>query len=278
MKTSSLALAMTMIFSANCVLAEGEAKSDEPKASYTLSANAYLVSNYLFRGQTQTWGRPALQGGFDFVHESGVYVGTWASNVSGNQFAGGSLEMDLYAGYNGKISDDLGYSAGLLYYYYPGANVDRGSSCGTCFNKKFDTLEANVGASWSWLSTKLSYSLTDYFSADQNTLGLNGDSKGTLYLEGNANVPLAEGLTLVAHVGYLKYGEERATPLNGETDPSYIDWKLGVSYAMKDGWTAGAYYVDATNDDFYRGVTSFANSDTKDLNKSAVYLTIGRTF
>ena len=55
---------------------------EPPKAPYTLSANVFLVSDYLFRGITQTWGKPAIQGGFDFVHDSGIYLGTWASNVS----------------------------------------------------------------------------------------------------------------------------------------------------------------------------------------------------
>lgn len=275
MKTTILALTMATMFTANTVMAE-----EETKPPYTLSSNAYLVSDYLFRGQTQTWGRPAVQGGFDFAHESGFYAGTWGSNVSGNQFAGGSLELDLYAGYSGKISEDIGYSAGFLYYYYPGANVNKGSSCATsaCADQEFNTLEVSAGGSWSWLSAKLSYSLTDYFGANQNTASLNGDTKGTLYLEGNANYVLMEGLTLVGHLGYTKYPEKRSAPINGETDPTYFDWKLGVSYAMKDGWTAGAYYVDTTNEDYYRGATSFANSDTRDLNKASFYVTVGRTF
>src|SRR6476620_9222446 len=61
--------------------------AEPPKPSYTLRANTFLVSDYFFRGITQTWGKPAIQGGFDFAHDSGVYVGTLASNVSGNQFA-----------------------------------------------------------------------------------------------------------------------------------------------------------------------------------------------
>lgn len=61
-----------------------------PPPPYTLTANVSLVSDYTFRGLTQMWHQPAIQGGFDFVHSSGFYAGTWASNVSGNQFAGGN--------------------------------------------------------------------------------------------------------------------------------------------------------------------------------------------
>ena len=95
---------------------EAEKSQEAPKASYALTANVFLVSDYFFRGITQTWGEPAIRGGADFVHDSGFYVGTWASNVSGNQFAGGSIEWDFYGGYNYKINDDFSAGAGLYYY------------------------------------------------------------------------------------------------------------------------------------------------------------------
>lgn len=275
---NTVAALSALLLSSGALSAE-ESKPSEPKPSYSLSSNAYLVTDYLFRGQTQTWGRAAIQGGFDFAHESGLYAGTWASNVSGNQFAGGSMELDLYAGYNGKVSEDIGYSAGLLYYYYPGANYNKVASCApNCNDEKYNTLELNVGGSWAWTSAKLSYSLTDYFGLNAATAGLNGNTKGTLYLEANANYPLAEGLTLVAHLAYTRFPEKRASPINGENDPSYFDWKLGASYVIKDGWTVGAFYVDTSNGAFYRGVTSNANADTRDLNKSTFYLTLGRSF
>ena len=59
-----------------------EAKPAEPKPSYTLTGNVGIFSQYIFRGLTQTGRKPALQGGFDFAHESGFYLGTWASNIS----------------------------------------------------------------------------------------------------------------------------------------------------------------------------------------------------
>lgn len=254
---------------------------DPPKPSYTLSANVYLVSDYLFRGLTQTWGKPAIQGGFDFVHESGVYVGTWASNVSGNQFPGGSMEWDLYGGYNYKLNDDITLGAGVLYYYYPGANFQK-STAGAP-NKSLNTFEGNLSASWKWVSAKLSYSFTDYFGLGRDT-GFKDDTKGTLYPELNIAYPLpVEGLTLVGHVGYTALKEDLdpavfPTGFNGESDGSYMDWKLGVSYAMKDGWTVGAYYVDADNKDFYKQTASFSNSDHKDLARSTMYVTVGRTF
>jgi uncharacterized protein (TIGR02001 family) len=251
---------------------------EEPKPPYTLSANVFLVSDYFFRGITQTWGKPAVQGGFDFVHESGVYLGTWASNVSGNQFANGSLEWDFYGGYNFKPTEDITLGAGLLYYYYPGANYDQAAAGGP--NQTFNTLEVNVSATYKWITAKVSYALTDYFGANTKT-GYLGDTDGTYYPEVNVSYPLPflENLSLIAHVGYTNFKEELAAPnVNGETDPSYADWKIGLSYVWKDGWIFGAYYVDTSNDDFYKNTASFANSQLKDLGGAGGYVTVGRTF
>jgi uncharacterized protein (TIGR02001 family) len=261
-------------------LAEDAPKAPEPpKAPYTLSANVYLVSDYFFRGITQTWGKPAIQGGFDFVHDSGIYLGTWASNVSGNEYPGGSMEWDLYGGYNYKLNDDITLGAGVLYYYYPGANFSKGTPAGA--DKTPNTFEGNLSASWKWLSFKFSYAFTDYFGAGTQT-GFKDDTKGTYYPELNAAYPLpwVEGLSLVGHLGYTKYNEELAVAnANGKTDPSYADWKLGLSYAWKDGWTVGAYYVDTTNKDYYKGALNLTNpNETKDLAHSGGYITVGRTF
>ena len=88
---------------------------------------------------------------------------------------------------------------------------------------------------------------------------------------------------MIGHVGYTSVREELdpavfPTGFNGKFNPNYMDWKLGLSYVWKDGWTIGAYYVDTNNKDFYKNTVSFANSDTKDLARSGGYITIGRTF
>ena len=78
-----------------------------PASDFTASYNVGLFSQYIFRGLTQTNNKPALQGGFDVSHKSGLYLGAWASNVSwprdtvaGAQpySSGGSLEIDIYGG------------------------------------------------------------------------------------------------------------------------------------------------------------------------------------
>ncbi len=88
------------------------------------SANLSLVSDYVFRGISQSLEDPAIQGGFDWSHESGFYLGTWASSVdfspSGTIDDGADLEWDLYLGYSGNVSDDWSYDISYVQYIYPG--------------------------------------------------------------------------------------------------------------------------------------------------------------
>jgi len=260
--------------------AEPAKAPEPPKPPYSLTANVFLVSDYFFRGLSQTWGKPAIQGGADFVHDSGVYLGTWASNVSGNQYAGGSMEWDFYGGYNYKINDDWTVGAGLYYYYYPGANNDNSATLGAP-GSTYNTLEGNLLASWKWLTLKYNYSFTAYFGASPAT-GFTDNTNGTSYvqLDGAYPLPSVEGLSLIGHLGYTHYSADLNPPgINGgKTNPSYTDWKLGVSYVWKDGWTVGAYYVGTDNTGYYNPTASLVNSSTKNLGGNNFYVTVGRTF
>jgi uncharacterized protein (TIGR02001 family) len=214
------------------------------QAPYTLSANAGLFSQYIFRGLTQTNRKPALQGGFDLAHASGLYAGTWASNVSWladfGAYESSSLEWDFYGGYRGAIGDsDFSYDVGLLQYYYPGS-VASGAT-------KANTLEGYGGLGWKWLSAKLSYSLGD------KTFGV-PDSRGTYYLDLGASYPASEKLSLLAHYGIQHFRGSNAGVSNSSV-ASYHDWKLGLTYALPQSFTVGAYYTDtsmnSTREAFY---------------------------
>src|SRR5205807_10360934 len=88
-----------------------------------VTGNITLASEYRFRGIDQTYGKPAIQGGFDYSHASGVYLGNWNSNVSqGAGYPGGNIEMDFYGGYK-KAFGDFGLDVGAIYYYYPGSEA-----------------------------------------------------------------------------------------------------------------------------------------------------------
>ena len=98
---------------------------------HSFAANVSAVTDYRFRGISQTFNQPALQGGFDYSHSSGFYVGNWNSNVIGNVFTDASIERDLYAGYKFAITPDFAADVGALYYYYPGAETAAGVSYNT---------------------------------------------------------------------------------------------------------------------------------------------------
>jgi uncharacterized protein (TIGR02001 family) len=241
-----------------------------PTPEHTITGNVGLFSQYIFRGLTQTDRDPALQGGFDYAHSSGLYAGTWASNISwlkenastppaaiaGTYNRGGSLEWDFYGGYKGTVGD-FGYDVGTLYYWYPGKiNPAVQALTPTIGVPKADTWELYGAASWKWLSAKLSYSLMD------KTFGVK-DTRGTMYLDLTANVPLGDfvkeltGFTVNAHWGYQKYrgtdprnGTYFGAAFGGRTPDndeifSYKDVKLGVSYALPKDFTVGAFYSKA---------------------------------
>jgi uncharacterized protein (TIGR02001 family) len=207
--------------------------SAQGQPSYTLTGNFGFFSQYIFRGLTQTDTQPAAQGGFDYTHSSGFYLGTWASNISWladfGAYTSSGLEWDFYGGYRNTVGP-FGYDVGLLQYYYPG-------SVAPGFNKA-DTLEAYGSLSWKWLSAKLSYSIGD------KTFGV-ADSQGTYYLDLTATYPATDKLSLIAHYGMQKYsGQDPALSVSNNDAASYNDWKLGVTYALPKDFTLGAYYTD----------------------------------
>jgi uncharacterized protein (TIGR02001 family) len=237
-----------------------------------LTGNMTIASDYRFRGISQTYLGPAIQGGIDYAHPTGFYVGNWNSNVTTAIFTGGSgIEMDFYAGYK-KSFGDIGLDVGTIYYWYPNAKFA---------GEAFDNLEVYVGGSWKWLSAKWFYALTDYFGLDdtqanggywvnKNTsavLGSRGSSRGTWYLDLSAAFPLTKELSLVGHFGMLEV--EKYSELD------YKDWKLGVTYDL-NGWVFGAAYVDSDADPawYYTG----GSRGVKDSGKAGLVLSVQKTF
>ncbi len=225
-----------------------------------LTGNMSFISEYKYRGISQTNARPALQGGFDYALPGGVYLGTWASNVSwlsdgGAGAVSNSLEWDFYGGYKGQAGP-IGYDAGLLYYYYPGAYPSGFTSP--------NTLEAYVAGSWQMLTLKYSHSLTNLFGFT--------DSKGSGYLDLSASVEIAKGIKLDAHVGNQSIP---STTGRSKSDCSYTDWKLGVSTEVS-GFTVGLAYIDTNA----KGGTGqcYRNAFNKDLGKGNLLLSVGKSF
>jgi uncharacterized protein (TIGR02001 family) len=242
--------------------AEEAAPAAESPAAAPLTANLAVVSDYRFRGISQSFRQPALQGGFDYAHPSGFYVGNWNSSVSGNQYNNGAgLEMDFYGGYKFEPVKDLNADIGLLYYTYPGASIG-GSGV------RYNNGEIYFGVTYRWLSVKYNYGLTDFFGLNTRSGGSNGDSKGSGYLDLGANFEIAEKTTLTLHAGrqtVRHYGQ-----LN------YTDYKIGVTRDF--GFATVGLAVVGTNADraFYTVMDGAGSS--KYAGATSAVLSISKTF
>lgn len=211
------------------------------ESPHSFSGNLTLTSDYVFRGISQTGGEPAVQGGLDYSHASGFYLGTWASNVGWlEDFQGyqkGNVEFDVYGGYRGGIGDTgLTFDLGAIQYIYPGTNNSGSNDA--------DTTEVYAALGWKWFTVKYSYYVSDeVFGIGNLTPGNTGDSSGSDYLSIAASVPVGEtGLTLGASWGTFKFEN------NGVAD--YSDWKVSATYDMGklgdklSGVTLGVAYTD----------------------------------
>ena len=282
MKKSVLAILLASAFAAPVMAQTAAAPEAAPASPHTITGNAGLFSSYRFRGIDQTFGKAALQGGVDYAHSSGLYVGNWNSNVSsGAGFPDGNLEMDFYGGYKHAFGD-FGLDVGALYYYYPGTQakgVSNGKNTGVVDNK-----ELYIAGSWKFLSLKYNYAIDDYFGYR----GASGaKTKGTSYLDLTANYDLGDGWGINGHVGHLA--------AKNITNGSYTDWKLGVTKDLS-GWVVGLAYIDTdakgscastavnqfycfTNSNSDNGTnTAATGSKSKDAGRGTALLSVSKTF
>jgi uncharacterized protein (TIGR02001 family) len=228
MKTKLVALAVAGVLSSPAlVMAEGTSP---------LTFNLGVTSDYLFRGVSQTHGKPAIQAGVDYAFSNGLYVGAWASNITWvkDNWGKGSLEIDVYGGYKGSITGDLGYDVGYITYNYPG----KGDAFAYYANP--NTQEIYFGLSYKWLSAKYSYATSSHFIGWGVGADGFGKSRGSDYIELNANYDMGDGWTLIGHVGHQKVKGFIATPGVLES-ADYTDWKIGVSKDVGFGIVSLAY-------------------------------------
>jgi uncharacterized protein (TIGR02001 family) len=234
-----------------------------------VTGNMTIASDYRFRGISQTYLGPTIQGGIDYSHPSGIYFGN-ELNVASQVYTGGSgIEMD-FTRWRKSSATSASTSGDLL--LLPRAEFQ---------GAKFDNTEVYFGASWKWLSGKFFYALSDYFGLNNEqaagaywsnkdtgaTLTPAGGSDGTWYLDLSAAFPVDKQLSIVAHYGQLKV--EKYSELD------YKDWKLGVTYDL-NGWLLGAAYVDSDADKgwYYTG----GSKGNKETGKTTVVLSVTKTF
>ena len=224
--------------------AAGPARAQGPAA---LTFNAAVVSDYRYRGISQSRLRPAVQGGADCVHgATGWYAGTWLSTIRWIRDAGGDgrVEWDVYGGRRGKLGGLLTYDAGALAYLYPRAHLRTDPH----------TLE---------LYGQLGYgpAYLKYSHATSNLFGV-PDSHRSGYLDVGASIDLGHGVALQLHAGRQRVRHHGSL--------SYNDYRAGIAKA----WGASTLTLAAVGAD----TAAYASPSGKDLGKTAITLTVTHTF
>lgn len=231
--------------------------ADAPNPAVT--GNVAVTSDYMFRGLTQTWARPAIQGGADYTAANGFASGFWASSVSERSYPGAAMELDLYADYGRDFGDGWSWRAGLYGYVYPGGNLDRANP--RLPSRSFDTLEANAALGWRWFTLKYNRALGDYFGADVEQ-GYRDDSRGTEYVQLDAAIPLRGAWSLALHAGHAHYTTALAAPpAGGAGNPDYSDFGATLKYRLAAHWSLAGGVTHATNAAFYRRTASLSGPD-----------------
>ena len=203
MKKSLLSLTLTSLLATSALV------STQASAVEGLSANVAATSNYLWRGLEQTGGDAAISGGIDYAHDSGLYVGTWASNASWGDM---KTELDLYFGFGGDISENISYDVGYIYYAYPDSVADEND-----FSEVYGSLSTG------------GFTFGVALLADSEAGG--DDFGDSVYATVDYGFALASGAEIGLHVG--DYGGDFL--VNESTD-------FGVSIS-KDGFTFGVSKV-----------------------------------
>ncbi|NTS77144.1 hypothetical protein HR060_09740 [Catenovulum sp. SM1970] len=192
-----------------------------------LSANVAATSNYLWRGLEQSSGDAAISGGIDYEADSGLYLGTWASNASWDTDM--SYELDLYGGYVFELSEGVDLDVGFIYFAYPDALNDE---------LDFSEVYAHV-------------SVGDFsFGIDVLVDAEGYDAGDSTYASVSYATEISEGLELAINAGM--YSGDLVEDGYGD---DLID--VGISLS-KDGFSFGLYKSDYDGDDDVKAVVSYS--------------------
>ena len=194
-------------------------------AAAEFSGNVTLASDYSFRGWSQTMRDPAIQGGFDVSFDSGLYLGTWGSNVNFGASDDGnvaSMELDLIVGWSGELAEGVGVDVSFIHFEYPG---DRD-------NLNYQELAASV--SFSDFTVGVNYS-PEYLAAKDVTF---------LYPYAQYSYGIREDVSLDFHVG-LNLADSPGGDFFGAEGDDYMDYSVSVGFPIGDATLSiGLYGTD----------------------------------
>jgi uncharacterized protein (TIGR02001 family) len=223
---------------------------DEAPSAITISGGATVVSDYRFRGISQTDKHFAVQGTFTVAHESGLYATVWGSSIDDYVYNGSDQEIDIIAGYKKTFSGTT-VDVGVLYYYYPGSGG---------INSDFFEPYLAVSHTFGPVTAKV----TGNYAPKAAALSIGAGKEDNFYLAGDLSAAIPNTpVSLSAHVGhtfgpsYLSIGKE------------YTDYSVGASFTHKN-LTFGLQYVDAEG--------KFIIPSGRDEAKGGVVVSLGVAF
>jgi len=262
MRFSSISLGALLL----ATTAPAFAQEAAPAPSITLNGTATVISDYKFRGISQTDGNFAVQGGLTISHASGFYVSAWGSSVDDYVTVHGSAhqELDLIAGYKHSFKNGVTVDVGALYYVYPGTRPGfTGDKSASDFIEPYASVSYAIGP--------VTAKGTVNYAPKQKALAIDQGQSGTLkdednvYLAGDLSAAIPKTpISLTAHLGHT-FGPSW---LSGPTS-EYTDWALGAAYTWKN-LTVGVSYVDTD--------TKFITPTGKDAAKGGILGSIGVSF
>lgn len=250
---------------------------------WTFPSSIGFVSDYIWRGQTQTWGKPAVQASIEADHVSGFYAGIWGSNVSSHWLPNANLETDFSVGFRNAFATDFKYDVGGTYIYYPGGNFDKVNTSPAYTSSKLNSLELYASLGWKWFTVKGGYMPTKFYGWNVNNSGyagafpgnnsavVTGNTNGSYYFMGSASYDVMPGVNLAAEVG-------RQTVENS----TGLDWtwyKVGATKSFDGGWAVNAFYTGTAGSTAYQNYASFDNAaDKRTIDQSKVVIGLSKSF
>jgi len=252
------------------------AQEEAPPKPITVSGSVALVTDYRFRGVSQTDKQMAIQGGITAAHESGFYAGVWGSNLAGwGQFGGANMELDLIGGYKHSFGGTT-VDVGLTWYMYPGGS-DK-----TDFAEPYVKLSHTLGP--------VSLLAGVAYAPEQQALGnwsntpesRIGDKEDNLYVWGDASAGVpGTALTVKGHVGYSN-GNPGLGPNGTSVTPtgSYVDYLVGADYVLSPV-TLGVAFVGTDikwRDSLYLQPNFSSTKDGKSIASGKVLFSVSAAF
>ena len=288
MRKSLLTVAVLSALASQVAFAEeAAAPAAASTPTWTFPTSVSLVSDYIWRGQSQTWGNPAVQAGIEADHISGAYVGFWGSNVSSNWLPNANVEMDFSAGFRNTFATDFKYDVGGVYIYYPDGDFAKSAYAADLgyTKSKLNSFELYGSLGWKWVTVKAGYMPTKFYGWNTNNsipnalvpsfngdhaAGVTGDTKGSYYYMASVSYDFPMAINLAGEVGRQTIAESTG-----------LDWtwyKVGVTKSFDGGWAVNGFYTATTGSNAYEGFASFANATTSNVDTSKVVVGITKSF